>query len=712
MEHSRTWGPGAQPLAAGGFFHSTDPQKRLDATTVLTHSTKKGRHPRKEAVKGTLPLLVAALAAGLLPHMSHLNPWIPVWCFGFWGYAALSEPKGWPLPRTLSRMCLTFLGFAGVFVTSNGVIDNTFGAGLLCVMAGLKTLEVRRERDLFISIFIAYFMVVSSLFFSASLIMTVYMVAAMIHITAILLRINCPGVSIKEAFKISGAITGKAIPLTLVLFFFFPRIEGNLFGISASQRATSGFSHTLSPGSVSRMVKSNAPVFRVTFDGAIPPSDQRYFRGIVFQAFDGKTWRAKTQPPPGAFIETAAAPISYEIMVETKNTDRLFPLDLPIHVPNATEIRADYTLKKTRGGLKEAPYRFRSATSYTTGPFNPWESVFTKLPAGGNPQSRRLARRWRAQSTEAKQVVKKALAYLGTNGFLYTLKPPLLSGERVDRFLFETRRGFCEHYASAFVYLMRAAGIPARIVGGYLGGTVNPLGDYLIVRQADAHAWTEVWLKGKGWVRVDPTSVVAPERVERGAGFGLPDADRPSFFIGDGASFLARGVKRLQLGWDAVNYHWDIRVIGYSGTLQDVFLHKLGISARSGKGWLTATAWVLSLCAVIFGLAWLILERRSRTQTPPARASWERFQIKLKKQGITRHAATGPLDFLDHIKIHYPHLYPEARSITRLYVAITYGRDAENNARQRELKRAVARFNPRKIRPRQQGLTVPGSGKK
>ncbi|SCX93456.1 transglutaminaseTgpA domain-containing protein [Desulfoluna spongiiphila] len=653
-------------------------------------------------MKGTLPLLVAALAAGLIPHMPHLSPWIPAWCFVFWGYAALSEPRGWPLPRPLSRMCLTFLGFACVFVSSNGVIDNSFGAGLLCVMAGLKTLEVRRERDLFIAIFIAYFMVVSSLFFSASLVMTVYMVAAMIHITAILLRINCPGVPLKEAFKVSGAITGKAIPLTLVLFFFFPRIDGSLFGISSKRSATSGFSNTLSPGSVSRMVKSEAPVFRVTFGDAIPSPDQRYFRGIVFQTFDGITWRSTTRPPSGALVTSAASHVSYDIMVETKNSDRLFPLDLPTRIPKGTRLRADYTLEKPKGGLKEAPYRFQSATAYATGPFNPWEAVFTRLPAGGNPQSRRLARRWRAQATEARQVVDNALAYLGSNGFVYTLNPPPLSGERVDRFLFESRKGFCEHYASAFVYLMRAAGIPARIVGGYLGGTVNPMGHYLIVRQADAHAWTEVWLKGEGWVRVDPTSVVAPDRVERGAGFGLPEADRPSFFIGDGASFLARGLKRIQLGWDAVNYHWDTRVIGYSGTLQDAFLKKLGASSGNWKGWLTAAAWGISFCGAIFALAWLILELRSRNRTSPARASWELFQKKLRKENITRHGATGPLDFLDHIKREHPHLYPEARSIIRLYVALTYGRDAGNNTKLGDLKRAVTRFNPRKIHPRAQ----------
>ncbi|WP_300672578.1 DUF3488 and transglutaminase-like domain-containing protein [Desulfoluna sp.] len=671
--------------------------------TEFTHSTKKGRHPREESVTGSLPSLVAALGAGLLPHIPHLNPWIPMWCIGFWGYAALSETRRWPLPRMVFRTGLTLLGFAGVFLSTGGIIDNTFGASLLCVMAGLKTLEIRRERDLFITIFIAYFMVLSSLFFSASLPMTLYMVGAMIHITAILLRLHCPGVPLKDAFKVSGAITGTAIPLTLVLFFFFPRIQGNLFGITPRPTATSGFSDTLSPGSVSRLARSDAPVFRVTFDGPIPPADERYFRGIVFQTFNGKTWRSASQPPAGAFIEATASPVSYEMIFETKNTDRFFPLDLPLAIPKVTGIRADYTLKKPTGGLKGTAYRFQSATAYHTGPWTPWEALFTLTPKGTNPRSRALARQWRAEATGPEEIVEKALRYLETHDFLYTLTPPTLSGQRVDQFLFDTRRGYCEHYASAFTFLMRAAGIPARIVGGYLGGTINPFGDYLIVRQADAHAWTEVWLDGKGWVRVDPTSVVAPDRVSRGAGFGLPEIDRPSFFLGDRASFLARGIDRLRLGWDAINYQWDSQVIGYSDTLQDDFLKKLGISSRHWTGWLKATLWGLAFCALIVSLAWLAVEWRGRKRKPRVQASWRLFQRKLEKQGLTRHAATGPHDFLERIKKEQPHLYPEARTITRLYVAITYGREGATHEKQGELKRAVARFNPKKLHPRKQG---------
>jgi len=667
---------------------------------------KKGRHPREEIVKGTLASLVAALVAGLLPHMLNLSPWIPVWCLGFWSYAVLSESRGWPMPRTVPRMCLTFLGLAGVFVTTAGIIDNTFGASLLCVMAGLKTLEVRRERDLFITVFIAYFMVVSSLFFSASLLMTLYMVVAMVHISAILLRLNAPGVPLKDAFKVSGAITAKAIPLTLVLFFFFPRIDGNLFGITSSSRATSGFSNTLSPGSVSKLTRSNEPVFRVTFKGPTPASDQRYFRGIVFQEFDGRTWRARSIPPTGAYIESSSGPVSYEMIYETRAADRFFPLDLPLVIPRAAGIRADYTLQKPRGGIKETPYQFQSATTYNTGGLNQWESIFSQLPYGSNPKSRNLARRWRAESQGADEVVEKALTYLEANNFLYTLQPPSLGEDPVDSFLFESRRGFCEHYASAFTYLMRAAGIPARIVGGYLGGTVNPFGDYLIVRQSDAHAWAEVWIRGKGWLRVDPTSVVAPERVDRGAGFGLPEIERPSFFIGDGASFLARGINRLRLGWDSLNYQWDQQVIGYSFSLQNTFLKKLGISSRNWKGWLKAIAWVGVLCGITFAIAWLVLELRGHKRTPRVKASWNLFQQKLEKQGIHRHASTGPVDFLEVIKRKHPHLYPDARAITRLYVEITYGRETGNKEKQRELQRMVNRFNPGKVKPRTPGLNA------
>ena len=652
--------------------------------------------PKETLEAGALPFLISALAVGLIPHLPHLNPWIPLWCIGLWGYALVANTRGWPLPRPLLRTVLTFGGCIAAFITSGGAIDNAFGASLLCVMAGLKVLEIRRERDLFNTVCIAYFMVVSSLFFSASLPMILYMALAILEISAVLIRVHCPGTGWKKAAGLSGAITAKAIPLALVLFFFFPRIDGNILGITPSKGATSGFTDTLSPGSVSRLTQKRTPVFRVTFNGATPAPAQRYFRGIVFQTFDGKSWRVTRRPPKGAPIHTATPSISYEMRYETSSADRLFPLDLPMTGPPASVRLGDYTLRIPRGGLTDAPYTFRSATAHDTGPLAPWEALFSTLPATGNPQSRMMAQRWRSEATGPEALIDRALSYFASQGFSYTLSPPTLGKDPVDGFLFDSRRGFCEHYASAFTFLMRAAGIPARIVGGYLGGTVNPFGGYLIVRQSDAHAWVEVWTQAGGWKRVDPTAVVAPDRMDRGAGFGLPEVERPTFFLGDSASAFTRGLRRFTQGWDAVNHAWNSRIIGYSFSLQSAFLKRLGIPTLDAKGWIKSALWFLAICGILLGIFWALLEFKGRKSPPSPQASWTLFQKKLQRQGIVRPLSMGPATFLAAIKKSHPQLYPEAGTITRLYVELTYGNKGEDGAKQRELKRAVNRFAPGK----------------
>ena len=660
--------------------------------------------PNETLEARALPFLISALAVGLIPHLPHLSPWIPLWCLGMWGYALVASTRGWALPRPLLRTALTFGGCIAAFITSGGTIDNAFGASLLCVMAGLKVLEIRRERDLFNTVCIAYFMVVSSLFFSASLPMVIYMGVAILEITAVLIRVHCPGTGWKKAAKVSGAITAKALPLALVLFFFFPRIDGNILGIAPSKRATSGFTDTLSPGSVSRLTQKRTPVFRVTFKGKPPAPEQRYFRGIVFQTFDGKNWRVTRRPPMGEAIHNAVPSLSYEMRYETSNADRLFPLDLPMEGPPASVRLGDYTLRIPRGGLTDAPYTFKSATAHNTGPLAPWEALFSTLPVAGNPRSRELAQRWRSEAAGPEAFIDKALSYLANQGFSYTLSPPTLGKDPVDAFLFNSRRGFCGHYASAFTFLMRAGGIPARIVGGYLGGTVNPFGGYLIVRQSDAHAWVEVWTRERGWERMDPTAVVAPDRVDRGAGFGLPEIERPTFFLGDSASTFTRGLRRFTQRWDALNYAWDSRIIGYSFSLQGAFMKRLGIPTLDAKGWIKSALWVLALCGLILGIAWALLEFKGRKSRPSSQASWSLFHKKLRRQGIVRPLGMGPATFLAAIKKSHPRLYPEAGTITRLYVELTYGNKEKDKAKQRELKRAVSRFSPGKRDRRTNGL--------
>lgn len=662
--------------------------------TLFSSRKKRGRAPREELVHGSIPWIVSALIAGLIPHTPHIPIWIPVWCLLLWGYSILAEIRGLPMPKAITRFFMTLLGIAGVLFATQGVVDNTFGASLLCAMAGLKTLEIRRERDLFISIFIAYFMVVSSLFFSASLVMTLYMVGAMVHITAVLIRVNVPASPMKEALKVAGAITAKAIPLTLVLFFLFPRIDGNIFGITPRRSASSGFSDTLSPGSVSQLAQSSVPVFRASFSSGTPAPQLRYFRGITFQKFDGRSWKTGEKPAiaPGGIGARSA--ITYRITYETKQVDRLFPLDMPLSIPKGAILNGDFTIPTPKSGIKDTPYEFTSGLSYNTGNLYQWERVFLTLPERGNVEARALASSFRNTSGSTREVVNKALDYFANQDFKYTLSPPPLETNPIDTFLFETRRGYCEHFASAFTFLMRAAGIPARVVGGYLGGSVNPFGDYLIVRQSDAHAWCEVWLKNQGWVRIDPTSVVAPERVEQGAAFALPEFERPSFFIDGSSSLFSKAFNRIRLGWDAINYQWDAKVIGYSFSLQTTFFKRLGITSRDWKGWLKVAFWIMGTLGVIMGVGWFLLEFKNRERFSHVETSWRIFKRKMEKAGVPKAPGEGPLDFLERIEEERPSAAPEARKIAGLYVELTYGRASTDAGKPSELRKKVRGFRP------------------
>ncbi|MCG8470970.1 MAG: DUF3488 and transglutaminase-like domain-containing protein, partial [Desulfobacterales bacterium] len=449
---------------------------------------------------------------------------------------------------------------------------------------------------------------------------------------------------------------------------------------------------TLSPGSVSQLARSNVPVFRVSFDSEIPAPEKRYFRGIVFQEFDGRSWRASATPPGIKGTVKVRGNLTYRIHFETRQVDRLFPMDLPLKLPAGTVLRGDFTAKAPKEGIKDSPYTFRSSLAYNTGEMQPWEVIFLHLPEGGNPRSRALAMEWRRTLITPEKIIETALNRFRNTDFRYTLSPPPLKGDPVDAFLFKTQKGYCEHFASSFTYLMRAAGIPARVVGGYLGGSVNPFGEYLIVRQSDAHAWCEVWLKGKGWTRIDPTSVVAPARLEQGAGFALPEVERPSFFITGSSSLFSRTLHRIRLGWDSINYQWDAKVIGYSFSLQTTFLKKLGITTTGWKGLLKAAFWVFGLLGIILAAGWLLMEFKGREKHSHVQTSWLIFQSKMAKSGLAKEKSQGPLDFLAAIQKKRPALASDAARITQLYVQLAYGKRAGDQKVEKRLRKKVRRF--------------------
>jgi transglutaminase-like putative cysteine protease len=490
-------------------------------------------------------------------------------------------------------------------------------------------------------------------------------------------------------------LTVYAVPIAAVLFVLFPRLGGPLWGFAVDQGgAVTGLSDTMSPGSFARVVQSSETAFRVRFDGEPPPPAERYWRGPVLMHTDGKTWSAGELPeerPPS--VEALVDPVSYEVTLEPHRRRWLFGLDVPVSVPGGARLRADRQVVADRDVVSRLTYRVTSVTRYRTGaPTTAERALALQLPENVSERVRQLAEGWRRAAATPAEVIDGALAMFRDEPFVYTLAPPPLGDDPADAFLFETRRGFCEHFSSSFVLLMRLAGIPARVVTGYQGGEVNPRGDYLLVRQSDAHAWAEVWLPETGWLRVDPTAHVAPERVESPIDPGRSLAEgRVAFNVELG---WLRGLTR-QVVWlvDAANLNWHRWVVGYDRERQDHFLRNLGLAGLHGH-----RLGILAVAvATVVVLVVLALVLRSPRVGDPVAAAYGRLCRKLARAGVGREPYEGPRDFLDRAARALPGQADALREIGRLYEQLRYG-PGRTSAATRHLSRAVSRLRLRPVR--------------
>lgn len=648
----------------------------------------------------SLPYILAALVVALAPHVFRLPLWILAWVLGFWGYAWGIARRGWLVPGTKTRQVLTLAGLTVGLATYGFSFGLDAGVGLLALMVSLKPLEIRNHRDRMMTLFLSYFLVITNLFYSNALGMTLYMGSSAFITTAVLIRINDPGGDFGHNLRTAGRIMVLALPLTIVLFVFFPRPYGGLWGVPRPTAGKIGFSDRLSPGSVTDLVDDATIAFRVEFQGPPPPQHQLYWRGIVFTHFDGRTWtpggRSWRYLPPLPDTQ----PVAYTVTLEPHRQRWLFALDRPFESSRRTRIYSDGALRTWRKVNALFRYEVVSHTRYHTGAFRAEDQPTLDLPAKGNPRARALAQRWAAAAQRPLDIINRGLAFLRSNQFLYTLQVPPVGPDMVDDFLFKTRRGYCEHYATAYTFLMRAAGVPARIIGGYLGAEENPFGDYVIVRQSDAHVWVEVWLPESGWTRVDPTSVVAPARVSQGVAAALAASDRET--LGQAYAYLgplADTWKQIQFGWDLANTQWNHWVIVYSRSQQRALLKGLGLDAG---GWKTP---LLGLAVVIAGtglytVGLLLLAARRRrpgSNGPPdeARQAYLSFCLRMAAAGLPRAPFLGPRDYARAVIAARPDLEPDIRRITNLYVGIRYANGSRPD-HLHALKSRVRRFKPGK----------------
>jgi len=635
-----------------------------------------------------LPHIIAALTVAILPHVARLPFWIVLWCALLWGYELALPRFKLPRPGRAVRLILAFLGVAGLLATYAIHLGPNAFVGLLAIMAALKPFEISTHRDRMVTLFLAYFIVITSLFQSETLAVTLYMFISVLVTTGVLIRINDPNGALPASLKFSGVIMAQALPLMLILFLLFPRIQGSLVGISPAPEARSGFSDRLRPGSISRLVQSDEVAFRAEFESPRPKQSLLYWRGIVFHRFDGRTWRRLKEVPNIDYLPKGRRPVAYTIALEPHDQRWLFALDRPAEKPRWSRMYADFTIRRNRPVKRKKYY---DMTAFTEGSKAARWGVeqALQLPAGGNPRSRQLAAELAGDGAGTSVIVDRAKNWLTEKDFSYTLRPPRLGKNPIDDFLFKSRKGYCEHYASAFAYLMRAAGVPARIVGGYQGGEENPYGNYLIVRQSDAHAWVEVWLDGKGWIRKDPTAFVAPERVAQGASAALPAGEWPGGEYGGIQGWL----RKVSFGWDAVSTQWEAWFTGYSQLEQKALLERLGVSLEGWKG-----PFMVGL--LLFGSIFLIVAVYLLVQLKPAAGEKDRvgrcytiFCRKLSKAGIARKPEQGPRDYADRIRRKRPELASEAEAIIALYIRLRYQEKADK-AGEARLCQMVKRFTP------------------
>ena len=643
-----------------------------------------------------IPMILVALFIAVAPHMIWLPSWIVAWCLLFWGYSFQISRRGWRPPRAPLRHIFVFAGLLAVMIHFEWTIDGYAGVGLLAIMAALKPLEISSYRDKMIAVFLAYFLVLTNLFYTDSLAMTLYMLLSVLVTTAVLIGLHALEERIKATLRLSARLMIQASPIMIACFFLFPRIQGSLWGFAQRPVAKIGFTDRLALGDISKLVQNSAVAFRATFHGPMPKRNHRYWRGLVFWHFTGGTWQRGIRVPYRRDPVLGKETVHYTIALEPHEKKWRFALDLPVFAPPHVRMLDDHTLRSRRDLKARVVYTVQSHTVFNTGPLKQWEQIALQLPAGGNPKAAEMARKCAKSAGSSERIVDFALAFFKKNGFTYSLEPPLLEGQDlIDDFLFRTRKGYCEHFASAFAYLMRAAKIPARIVVGYLGGEQNPFGNYLIVRQSDAHAWVEVWLASKGWTRIDPTSVVAPERVEQGMTAALPLAERPSYLTLPYLAQIFRYWKQVRFGWDAVNTYWNRWVVGYSRIRQKQLFLNLGISGSYWKSIIKSVLYVLGfigIAAILF-FAGRLIPYRSKKE--PVQHAYAQFCQKLARAGLPRRPEQGPLDYARQVGVGRKDLAERVDEISRIYIRLRYGRGA-NDGSVKKLISLVKKFKPKK----------------
>lgn len=618
---------------------------------------------RDDIPRISLMWLLIAQALVIIPHLLH----VPLWLIGVWlGCAAWRVQvfrMRWSFPNAWVKATLMIGSGFAVYLSRGGLVGLDAAVALLITAFILKLLEVRTRRDALVLIFLGFFTVVTSYLFADSLLAALYSLLPVLALLAALVGLQQSGFARDPLapLKLASKLLAQAIPLMLLLFVLFPRLEPLWSLPQPKDKGTTGLSSSMTPGDLAELGQSAALAFRARFDGAIPAQSQLYWRALTLPNFDGRSWsiseRFEASEPQW---QAQGESISYSIIMQPSTQPWLFSLDVGSSEQEDIRLMNDFRLQRRTPVNRTYQYQ---ATSWPQALRQPQlnqrqQQEFLQLPRTGNQQTRDWAQRLRGQYHDDDALVSALLRHFNQEPYHYTLKPPLLGRDSVDEFLFSSLRGFCAHYAGAMVFTLRAAGIPARVVAGYQGGEINQAGQFVQVRQFDAHAWVEYWQRGQGWRSVDPTFEVAPERIERGLQEALQDESE--LFQGDIFSPLRyqhiAWVNQLRMSWENLNHSWQTKILGYQRDSQQAWL----------KQWFGKVDWqVLGLtlvasAALIIALIVLWMFKPWQRQTDPVQRVLNHFQRVMRRRGFNRETGEGLRDFYQRIHQQLPESQQQA----------------------------------------------------
>ena len=643
-------------------------------------STSKPVRPRAgsadKPAKHILYFLLVNIQLSIVPLYLSLPPVVILLILSLCVWQLFIVYKDRSNPGQLSRLLIVVLIFVSLFYMYGHLLGQQPGVALIILMTVMKLFEMKALRDCYVIVYSCFFIIASTFFQSQSvwLIFYVMFVVITLTMTLIMLSDRRHTVSLRDGMQMAARYVVLAIPMMLILFILFPRIPGPLWALPKDAfSAQTGLSEEMSPGSINKLISSSAIAFRVKFEDEVPQHAQRYWRGAVLSDYDGRTWRRRDAPEKAQanirYAEDGEQRYSYTITLEPTSMNWLLSLEYAHSYEPVYRLNREAMLLSKNKVNGVISYRVESASDAVN------EALFSQedyknrlLPVELNPKTIELTKQLLSASAyDTETFVRSVLSYFRNGDFVYTLNPDLLGSNVIDEFLFDSKKGFCEHYASAFTYLMRAAGIPARVVIGYQGGKMNPLDDYMIVRQSDAHAWTEVWFDGR-WNRIDPTAVVSPGRIEQGVQDAGLEINRLPLLLVSESSLI----KNMAFIYDSFQNSWNQWVIGFDQKKQYELLKSLGMENTT----LSNIILLLVTCLTIAGLvvAWLVLKQR-HVETDRVQNYYNIFCRKLQGHGIVRELHEGPLDFEKRL-MRQPFskgAKDEIKSIIRIYRALHYG---------------------------------------